>query len=296
MDACLIFNPAARGHRAADLRDQLTDLAGQCSLQPTLAPEEARLLARKAVQDGFRTIVAAGGDGTINEVLNGIGDESGGFDQVRLGILPVGTMNVFAKDLGLPAGLGEAWQVIQRSREWRIDLPFAEFTHAGQLERRYFIQLAGAGLDSRAIALVRWEQKKRWGASSYVLAGMRALSEQKPMIMASSATAKAQGELVLIGNGRLYGGKFQFFPQASREDGRLDILVYPKANWAASRGVVLGWITNRLDRSAGAIAFQAAQLTLTSCAEVALQLDGENVGFLPATFGVLPKTLRLLVP
>ena len=209
MDVCLIFNPAARGHRAVHLRDQMTQLAARCSLKPTRGPDDARLLARQAIQDGFRTIVAAGGDGTINEVLNGIGDQPGGFEKVRLGILPLGTVNVFAKDLGLPRGFEAAWQVILQGREYRIDAPFAEFTRAGRLERRYFAQLAGAGLDSRAIGLVDWDRKKRWGAFAYVLAGFQALSEHKAEVVVSSDTLEPRGELALVGNGRLYGGRFR---------------------------------------------------------------------------------------
>jgi YegS/Rv2252/BmrU family lipid kinase len=265
-------------------------------MKPTTAPGQARSLACQAVQEGFHTIVAAGGDGTINEVLNGIGDAPDGFTRARLAVLPTGTINVFAKELGIPQKLEAAWQVVQRDHETTIDVARAEFTENGQSHKRYFVQLAGAGLDSRANALVDPEQKKKWGALAYILAGFRALAESKPTIKVSSGHTETQGELVLIGNGRYYGGRLNFFPGAQLTDGRLDYLVFPKTTWVTLLQVGGGYLANRLHLSGNAVSFQAAQCTLTSSAKVALQLDGENVGFLPATIIVHPKTLRLLVP
>src|SRR5439155_12211045 len=130
----------------------LATLSNECTLKPPYAAGSGRALAAEAVREGFETIVAAGGDGTLNEVLNGICDEPGGRERARLGILPLGTINVFAKELNLPTGFNDAWQIIQKGRESIIDLPWAEFTANGLPQKRYFAQLAGAGLDSRAIA------------------------------------------------------------------------------------------------------------------------------------------------
>src|SRR5712692_8120716 len=102
MMTCVVFNPAARGEKARRCRDQLAALSTECALNPTYAPGGGRALAAEAVREGFEIIVAAGGDGTVNEVLNGIGDESDGFARARLGVLPLGTINVFALELKLP--------------------------------------------------------------------------------------------------------------------------------------------------------------------------------------------------
>jgi hypothetical protein len=96
---CVIFNPAARGNKARHFRRQLDAIGSQCALKATAAPGDARRLAAEAVDDGFDLIVAAGGDGTVNEVLNGIGDAPDGFARARLGVLPLGTVNVFAREL-----------------------------------------------------------------------------------------------------------------------------------------------------------------------------------------------------
>ena len=144
---CVIFNPAARGDKARRFLEQLESIGAEAKLKKTQSAGGARVLAREAVTEGFETIVAAGGDGTLNEVINGIGDEPKGFERARLGVLPLGTVNVFARELSLPRTFKAAWEVICGQNETRIDLPKVEFAgRNGKMEQRYFAQLAGAGL------------------------------------------------------------------------------------------------------------------------------------------------------
>lgn len=298
MRACVIFNPAARGEKARYFRDQLARLSAEVTLKPTYAAGSGRPLAAEAVRDGFDTVVAAGGDGTLNEVLNGIDDVPDGFARARIGILPLGTINVFARELGIPLSFQPAWNVICQGRETLVDLPEAEFAVRGEPTRRLFAQLAGAGLDSRAIELVDWDQKKVIGPLAYVVAGFKALSETRTsiVVVASTAETGAQGELILIGNGRYYGGHFNLFPKANLRDGLLDVTVFPRANWETLLRSGWGWLTDRIHASAGCRTFQAGSFTLTSQVPVALQLDGDNVGHLPAKFSLRPGVLRVLVP
>lgn len=293
---CVIFNPAARGEKAKHFRDQLAALSTRATLKPTYAAGTGRPLAAEAVREGFEVVVAAGGDGTLNEVLNGIGDVTEGFARARLGVMPLGTINVFARELRLPTVFEQAWQVIERGKESLIDLPEAEFTKDGQPQRRYFAQLAGAGLDSRAIELVDWEQKKTIGPLAYVVAGFKALGEPKTQIIASAPHTGAAGELVLVGNGRYYGGNFQLFPKADLSDGLLDVTVFPKVNWEILLRTGWGWLTDQLHAVAGCHTFQAESFTLSASSNVGVELDGENVGHLPARFSVRKQAFRVLVP
>jgi hypothetical protein len=123
---CVIFNPAARGEKARHFRRHLDKIASRGALKVTAIPGDARRLAGEAVAEGFELIVAAGGDGTVNEVLNGIGDTRDGFARARLGVLPLGTINVFAREIGLPLRIEQAWETLLRGRETRLDLPCAE--------------------------------------------------------------------------------------------------------------------------------------------------------------------------
>ena len=308
----MIFNPSARGDKARRFRRQLDAIGAQCALKATTAAGDARRLAAEAVMDGFDLIVAAGGDGTVNEVLNGIGDAPDGFARARLGILPLGTVNVFARELKIPMKVGRAWEVLQRGRELKIDLPRVEFSANGVLQKQYFCQLAGAGLDARAIELVDWQHKKQVGKFAYVIAGLKALCEKKPQIVVARAScpgvslpeethgqdarATISGELVLVGNGRLYGGSFALLPQADLCDGQLDICVLPRVNWwtllrcgpsLLLRGKLPASIAQHLT---------AETFELTSETAAAFELDGEWVGKLPVTFAIEREKLRVVVP
>src|SRR5262245_49372360 len=126
MRPCIIFNPTARGEKAKYFQKHLEQVGAQCALRPTYAAGAARSLAADAVREGHDLIVAAGGDGTVNEVLNGLCDVPDGCARARLGVLPLGTINVFAKECGIPSKLSAAWQSLLTGRERLIDLPWVE--------------------------------------------------------------------------------------------------------------------------------------------------------------------------
>jgi diacylglycerol kinase (ATP) len=293
---CVIFNPAARGEKARQFRRQLDAIGAECAFKATTAPGDARRLAAEAVKDGFDLIAAAGGDGTINEVLNGIGDAPDGFTRARLGVLPLGTVNVFARELKIPLRIERAWKVLQHGHEMKIDLPRVEFSESGVLQRRYFCQLAGAGLDARAIELVDWQQKKQVGKFAYVIAGLKALCEKKPEITVRANGQSATGELALVGNGRFYGGSFAILPLADLRDGRLDICMLPRADW----WTLLRCGPNLLLRGklpVTAVQYLSAEkFELTCESTAAFELDGEWVGKLPVTFAIEREKLRVVVP
>ncbi|MEP6662661.1 MAG: diacylglycerol kinase family protein [Verrucomicrobiota bacterium] len=296
MRICVIFNPAARGEKAAKLQHILHAFARDCTCKPTSFAGEAQLLAAQAVRDGFDTIIAAGGDGTLNEVLNGFGDVPDGFGQARLGILPLGTINVFARELKIPLKLEKAWELISQNRETLIDLPQAEFISGGKTVTRYFAQLAGAGLDAKAVALVDWNWKTKVGPLAYVTAGFRALQSKQSEISVVTPTGSAQGELVLIGNGKLYGGNFTIFPHADLQDGEFDICVVPKVNLRVLLQVGAGYLTGNFHRFSGAKLLRASSATLSSDEKTFFQLDGEDAGELPARLSLHPKKIRVLTP
>jgi len=293
---CVIFNPAARGEKARHFRRHLDDLGAPTTLKLTAAAGDARRLAEEAVREGFEVIVAAGGDGTLNEVLNGIGDAPEGLERACLGLLPLGTVNVFARELSLPTRLEPAWEAIRRGKETLIDLPCVDYNVNGARQRRFFAQLAGAGLDARAIELVNWPLKKRIGPLAYVVAGLKALLGPQSKITASDGSRAATGELVLIGNGRLYGGDYRVFPKADLRDGCLEVCVFPRVNWFTLTRCGPGLLFGGRVPASAVERFQAESLTLASPSPTPLETDGEFIGHLPATFSVQRSRLRVIVP
>ena len=277
----VIFNPVARGAKARAVRQFLDRQAGPgVTLAPTQGPGDATRLAATARDCDL--VVAAGGDGTVNEVVNGLVG-------LPLGILPFGTVNVFAKELGIPAGLTAAWRVLETGRIRTVDLGCAEF--AGQT--RHFVQLAGVGFDARAVRAVSWNFKTQLGPLSYIVAGMRLLRQNHAPVEVAPGIA---GAAVLIGNGRYYGGKLRLFPRARLDDGLLDVCVFEKFGaWELGRylpAILFGKHPSR----AGVHYFQTAEFTCKSAAPPPLELDGEDAGDGPVKFSVKPGALRVLVP
>jgi len=293
---CIIFNPAAKGEKAGQLRRHLGKIGSQSTLKQTAGVEDARRLATEAVREGFEIIVAAGGDGTLNEVLNGIADVPDGFERARLGLLPLGTVNVFARELGIPRKLEPAWQTILQAHETRIDLPRVDYHVNGAPARRCFAQLGGAGLDARAIELVHWSLKKKIGPLAYVVAGLRALLQPPSKITVTAGRLTATGELVLVGNGRRYGGEFKIFPKADMRDGLLDVCIFPRVNWLTLARCGAPLLLRRRLPSKITENFQTASFTLAGSSAAPLEVDGEWIGHLPATFSVQRSGLRVIVP
>lgn len=290
----IILNPAARSERAARLQDRLAAMAPEAEIRITLFQGDAERIAREAAGEGFSRIVAAGGDGTINEVVNGI--MASGRPEVELGILPVGTMNVFAVELGIPLNAPEAaWEIIRRGDIRTIDLP-ACTTKSGS---RCFVQLAGAGLDAEVVRRTTRESKKALGPLSYLLSLAHVSGARPPTIRIESAEGSSRsGSFVLLGNGRFYGGPFRFFRDGSPTDGLLDVLVFQNQTpWDLLRymhAIMTGQQTNLSDVEY----FQTASLHLKAGEgeEVPYELDGEMSGFLPGTFALRPGGLPVLAP
>jgi YegS/Rv2252/BmrU family lipid kinase len=274
----------------------LNRLAADSVFKPTAAAGDARRLAAEAVKEGHDTVVAAGGDGTLNEVLNGLGDVPGGFERTRLGIIPLGTVNVFARELGIPPKPSTAWEIIRSGRETQVDLPWVEQTGGGRVTRHYFTQLAGAGLDARAIELVSWKTKKKVGPLAYVMAGLRALCEAPAELRVRAQDMWSSCALVLIGNGRLYGGSFRVFPEADLRDAALEVCVFPKVHWWILLRCGLPLLLSGRVPSAVVRRFRGSDVVVQGVGRVPIEVDGELVGHLPARFGLNPLGLRVLVP
>ena len=285
----VIFNPAARGEKSQRIRRFLETKTGlSVTLAPTQQAGEARQLAAGAVTEGYRVIVAAGGDGTINEVINGMGASG-----ATLGVLPLGTVNVFAQELGIPRHVEAAWAVIENRRTRTIDLARAESNGVA----RYFMQLAGVGFDARAVRAASWELKKKIGPLSYIWAGLKTLSETHPRVeVSANGNRSVGGVAVLVGNGRFYGGRFALFPKARMDDGLLDVCMFE--SWGYLDMLRYGhgiWRGAHLDLG-GVKYFQAERLVCTAPSATPFELDGEDAGDAPVTFSVVPRALRVIVP
>ena len=284
MDEILvILNPTARSARARNAWKRIGQLPNCTTVHATSAAGEARAIAAQAAEKGYRIVVAAGGDGTINEVVNGLA----GTD-VALGVLPVGTMNVFATELGLPSRLGDAWRVIQTGHTREIDLAAAN--------RQYFVQLAGVGLDAQVVKETPSDMKRNLGPLSYLISAAQVVARKPPVVIAEADGRSVEGSFVLVGNGRFYGGPFAFFKDARIDDGQLDVLVFKNVSHLDIAryfgNILMGSHTTLSDVEY----FQTRKVHVRSDEAVPVEVDGELAMELPVTFRISSRKLRVVVP
>jgi len=282
----VILNPTAHGGRAGNWQKRIASLSRRIVIHRTEGEGDARRAARQGIQDGFRVIVAAGGDGTINEVVNGLAQTK----DVTLGILPVGTMNVFATELGLPANdLPAAWRVITEGKSRSIDFPRAN----GQ----YFVQLAGAGLDAEVVRQTTPDFKRALGPVSYLLTLAQVAARRPPEIHVIPVDGpRRRGCFVLVGNGRFYGGPFPLFKEARLDDGLLDVIIFQnQSHWDILRYVQAIAFGNHPELP-DVEYFQTCGLQLHSDDSVPVEIDGEWTGTLPCTIQLSGRQLTVLVP
>jgi len=292
----LIFNPAARGEKARRFRESLGQLRDECTLLETTAPGSATALAAQAVRDGYETVVATGGDGTVNEVVNGLASVPGGLGQARLGILPLGTMNVFARELGIPLMAKRAWETIRLGQARAVDLPLAKVqTEDGRAER-CFVQMAGAGLDADAVGGVSLALKKKIGPLAYLFSTLAALKAKPPTLTARWDGGSARGEWMCVGNGRFFGGPVVLFPDAKLNDGRLDLCVFPRINPGSVLRGVTSMALGQIADWPGAKHHRVSELTIDGPIGMRVQADGDFIGTLPMTITLRVRALRVLAP
>ncbi len=264
----LIFNPKARSQRGRKALRFLMEHATRFALYATGSAEEARETAAMFARNGEPIVIAAGGDGTLNAVVQGLAGSD-----TALGVLPAGTMNVFARELGIPFDdLPRAFEVIEEGRVREIDL----FEANGAP----FVQMAGVGFDAMVIEETAWETKKMLGPLAYLLAAVKVLGEKPPRMEVVCADGRREeGVAVLAGNGALYGGQFKLFHKADNQDRMLDVLVFKEAGYKLVLDSLRGLALGNMEIGNSTVTYmQARSIRVTADREVPLQVDGELAG------------------
>jgi len=285
-DIVVILNPIAGNlDTVRDWKERIESIVGRCPVRVTSHAGEAEALARRAFQEGFGRVIAAGGDGTVNQVANGINGSD-----AALGILPMGTINVFAMELGLPVNdLGRCWEIIEAGNVRFVDLPSAN--------GKYFVQLGGIGLDAQAVKETTRAFKRSLGPLSYLISAAHIAARQPPKLSIESEDAPVrEGSFVLVGNGRLYGGPFPFFKQAAVDDGLLDVVVFKRLGLLEIIKYLHDVVFSSDIRVPEIEYFQTPGLRVSSEQDVPVELDGELAGNCPVNFQMHERILPVLSP
>jgi diacylglycerol kinase (ATP) len=288
--ALFIDNPVAGRHHPRYLTKQvayrLRRYGWQVDVVGTAYAGHGISLAREAVSRRYDMVVACGGDGTINEVLQALAGTT-----TCLGVVPTGTANVWAGEAGLPRDAEYLTALLDHGPRPAIDI--------GRADSRLFLLMAGIGLDAAVVRRVQLGLKERFGRWAYVLS----LLEQFSAYQGASVHLTLDGIveehilwMLVVGNTRRYAGYFRLTPQALIDDGRLDVCMVPglSAAWSVPQwsAVLTGapplrkYLRYRRVRE---IAVQAAR-------PLPIQVDGDPAGYTPVTITVLPGGVRMVMP
>ncbi len=293
MSIPVIINPAARSSTAMRMLNVVKALKPEPELHFTQHPGHATELAEQMALEGRELVVAAGGDGTVNEVLQGLckvnATRPDPATHTALGTLPAGTMNVFAYEIGFPShkDLINPWRVITSGESREIDL--------WQANDHYFMQLAGVGIDAEIVRQTTTEMKQRFGPLSYGLSALKVLFSPNPVLTVSSpGRVDLHGCQVVIGNGRNYGGRFTLFPNAKQTDGLLDVVVLRgDANVRHILQILRGALLDSYAHAEDVDYVQLPEFTVTASSPTAVELDGEHCGESPLVVRKAPFSLRV---
>jgi diacylglycerol kinase (ATP) len=252
---------------------------------------EAMHSTKTTLRKGCEMVVAAGGDGTLNEVVNGIREDASG---VVLGLIPLGTGNDFARTLDLPTDVDDAIALLLAGHTRAIDL-----VRVTSDEMRYFINVSAGGFSGLVDEKLTPEMKKTWGPLAYLRSAAAALPELRAyrttlsLDNAESLTLSLYN--VVIANGRYVGGGRQIAPEASIDDGLLDIILIQERS-PAELALLAAQMALGSHLSNDAIVFRRAKkVTVNSRPGMWFNVDGELVGNEPAKFEVLPRALQFVV-
>ncbi|HEV2314504.1 MAG TPA: diacylglycerol kinase family protein [Candidatus Acidoferrales bacterium] len=302
-NAVIIYNPASgrRRHKMHDIEEAvrvLNDAGITAEAVATAHAGSATEIARKAVRDGCQLVIVCGGDGTINEVVNGLAGS-----RVPMAVLPAGTANILAKELGIPWNIPTAARLIAGGRLVRVALgqiTWSEDSTDGFASKtRHFICVSGAGPDGAIVHGVDAAKKLRMGILAYWQEGLRQFfSYRFPRFRVQSREHEMTASLIVVGRTKYYGGPFRITTGASLFEDAFEIVAYEGRN---RFGVLLClpaiWL-GCLRRVPGIHAWKTTELTCEAIEreEIVSQVDGEAAAALPLRFRIVPDALTLVVP
>lgn len=309
IQATIIYNPMSgrSGRREENARRMIGLLAErgiEAHAQATAGPDDAANLAEEAVAGGADIIISYGGDGTLNEVIQGVAGS-----RTALAVWAGGTSNVVAHDLGVPFEITSLADMIAAGKTRRIALglalgvgeadgvPGQPPTPNPQTLRRYFVMMAGIGLDASIARSVNKRLKRRTGEFAYWLAGIRHLFMWRAEPFAIEVDGRDyQGAFALIGNGKGYGGGMMMTPGARLEEPWFEVYILPPLanNFLYLRA--LAACMRGKPEVAGVSLIRGTHIKANSAHEPWVEADGEIIGPLPMTFDIVPEALSVIVP
>lgn len=247
------------------------------SFEYTQYPGHATDLAKNAASEGYDAVVAAGGDGTVNEVVNGLAGSP-----TALGIVAAGTANLLAGELNLPADIPSACSAIVAGKSRTIDL--------GIIDGRFFTIMAGVGFDAHVVRLVDRKLKGRWGAFSYLIVTVRELLRYsfQPIEAEADDGERLRGYYLFVQNGTTYGSGFAASPESQLNDGLLEVILFPHRRFIT----VVQYLLSPRKQDFSVTRRTVKSIKILSSHEI--QIDGDFFSQGPAVISIRPSCIRVI--
>ncbi len=292
----LIVNPMSGAESASShlalINERLREHVGTMDIVMTVAAGDAARAAAAAVRDGYDHLFVAGGDGTLNEVVNGVGATPAGFERVTFAIIPLGTGNDFATALGIPSDVEGALSIIVGGQPVAVDV--------GRLNDRYFINVSAGGFIAEVSDAVDPKLKTVAGKLAYLIGGAQVLFSHEPVAArvrtAGGRDATVTLTIFAVCNSRLIGGGRLIAPEASIDDGLFDVCLIedmPTIEFLALLTRVANGEHVGDDRVAY---FRTPDLELTFARPTKVNTDGEVLEAASCRYQLLPAALRIIAP
>jgi diacylglycerol kinase (ATP) len=298
MKTLLIINPTSGQHRAEHHPETLSLALASigADVRETRQHGDAEHIALEAVITGnYQSIVAAGGDGTVNEIVNGIMRAPSELQRPTIGIVPLGTSNILATELGIVSGDHvAAVDIIRSGKTRKIDI--------GSANARYFTMMASFGLDAEAVKRVQSNVKDLMGAPAYILSGMAALAQcraSKVEISIDDVQIKSEAFIVVVANTSSYGLEHvKVAPFAALDDGWLDICVFekPPNDKIGFIGQILLLMARRHLGDPRVRYYRGKKVSITASPPMLGQIDGDVWRETPTVIDVANRALSFFVP
>lgn len=288
----VIWNPNAGSvDKAQEVRAKLVDHPDMTIYEP-ISAADAQAKVQIECERGTKLIVAAGGDGTINSVINGLAGAKG---DVVLGVLPLGTANDWCASLGIATDIDQAWETLER----RVVEPLDVLELETQLQTTRFANIATGGNSHRVTEAITAEMKQRWGALCYVRGAVNILNDLKSF----EATISFDGGEpqafsvwnLLVANGRTSAGRVEVAPRARLNDGLLDVVIIQAGTMVDLADLSARYLFADYIESDQVVYRQAKQIKLKSQPPLLFSLDGDLVDEQPISFRCLPAALNVIV-
>jgi len=299
-----IVNPYAGNRRAGkhwpQVEQRLREIYPHLQAHLTTRPREATEITRRSLTEGCDLILAMGGDGTVNEVINGFFDgEKIISSQTALGFIPTGTGTDFVRSLGLPRDPLLAIDIMQRSTPRPGDVGRLRcVSRDGQPIIRYFLNIADLGFGGALVDRVNGATKRLGGFLAYLSGLLFTLTFYKNVPVHVRIDDIFDEEMVVnsinVANGQYFGGGMWMAPKARLDDGQFEIVIVGDLTWPEVLKNIPRLYRGTLAEHPKVRVFQGRRVEVTSTQEVLLDADGEAPGKLPAVFEMLPGAVKLL--